>query len=302
MAQIQLRHIAKWHRHTARLRKRRDRKLRPVRPSHRNELWYRAELQGIVRQLRAAGVAVAEDLKANWQAHAADGARSRVADETVPGLSAALQRAASRFGRIGEQAKRLAALAAQRNREEVDQRLADTIEQSIGVNVTPLLGPDKALGAAVEEATRANVDLIESLPAEYLDDLRETVTEAWSSGLRWEELVDEIAERGDVAENRAWLIARDQTSKMNASFNEARQTELGIDEYEWSGTLDERERPSHRALEGTKHRWDDPPLVDDEHVHPGEAINCRCVAKPIFHLEEGAPEGGTELEQEAEAA
>ncbi len=75
---------------------------------------------------------------------------------------------------------------------------------------------------------------------------------------------------------------------MNAAFNEARQTEAGISMYDWQGIGDERERRSHRAMEGERCRWDAPPLVDGEHVHPGEAIQCRCGARPVFVVLEQA--------------
>ncbi len=41
---------------------------------------------------------------------------------------------------------------------------------------------------------------------------------------------------------------------------------------------DERVRPSHEALDGTRQRWDDPPAEG----HPGEPINCRCIAEPVL--------------------
>lgn len=187
---------------------------------------------------------------------------------------------------------------ARRNQTEVDARLKKVIQQSVGVSIAPLLRPDTRLAQAMSKATEDNVALIKSMPTEYLADIQSAVSEAWQSGLRWEEVAKQIADQGDVAENRAWVIARDQTSKMNAAFNEARQRDIGIEEYDWSGTLDVRERPSHRRMEGVRCRWDSPPEVDGEHVHPGEAILCRCLARPVFHLDLGATAAGLE-EREA---
>ena len=45
-------------------------------------------------------------------------------------------------------------------------------------------------------------------------------------------------------------------------------TELGVVDETWSV----------RALDGTTQRWDDPPSEG----HPGEPINCRCVAEPVL--------------------
>ena len=291
MAHILLRHFAAQHPRTSRLRKRRERPLRAVRPSKRNEMWYRSALGAIVNECRAAGAELANALRPHWP---------RVTDETAPGLSELLQRAAARFGNISAVAKRLADLAVRKNLGEVDERLAASILQSVGVNIRPALTDHGPIAAAMEDAAQANIDLITSIPAQYLDDVRDVVNEAWSTGARWEEVVADISERGDVAESRAALIARDQTAKLNSSFNEVRQTSLGIERYTWSTSRDERVRPSHRELDGRKFEWKDPPIVDGEAANPGMPINCRCVALPLLDLDEaGAP---PEAAQEAEAA
>jgi SPP1 gp7 family putative phage head morphogenesis protein len=154
-----------------------------------------------------------------------------------------------------------------------------------------------AIAGAMEEAVSANVDLITSIPEQYLESIREVVSKSFETGQRWESMVEEIQARGDVTETRAKIIARDQTSKMNASFNGVRQKGLGIDKYKWSTSHDERVRESHAELDGLTFRWDSPPNVDGENVHPGEAILCRCLAEPVFDLDEVRGGG-----QEAEAA
>ncbi|MDA4635985.1 phage minor head protein, partial [Escherichia coli] len=73
-----------------------------------------------------------------------------------------------------------------------------------------------------------------------------------------ENLIDIIKERGGVTRSRAKFIARDQTSKLNADFTEARNVALGLDIYEWGGTGDERERDSHLVLNGMLCKYSDP--------------------------------------------
>jgi uncharacterized protein with gpF-like domain len=64
-------------------------------------------------------------------------------------------------------------------------------------------------------------------------------------------------------------------------------------------------RESHADMEGQMCDWDDPPEVDGEKVHPGEAINCRCVAIPVVDMEaidiaaESASATATESEEMA---
>jgi SPP1 gp7 family putative phage head morphogenesis protein len=82
------------------------------------------------------------------------------------------------------------------------------------------------------------------------------------------------------ADARAKLIARDQISKYNGQLNQTRQTALGLSKYRWQTSGDERVRDTHKALNGKIFSWDNPPSVG----HPGDEINCRCVALPIFDV------------------
>jgi SPP1 gp7 family putative phage head morphogenesis protein len=275
----------------------RARRARPVVPSHRAELNYLGDLLGIVEHARRAGDEVAAGLRVHWDelVPAADAQRpvgDSLAPVDPPGFGVLLRQAARRFGNIEGVATRLAKLAAKRTLGTVDEALAENIRRAIGIDISSYIGSDSAptpedlrkIRAAMADAVEANVALIKSIPEQFLDEVRQAVEKAFVGGERFESLAKRIAHIGDVTENRAKLIARDQISKITASLNEARQVSVGIKRYTWSGALDKRERPSHRALEGSEHAWASPPLVDGEHVHPGEAINCRCAAIPVIDL------------------
>lgn len=137
--------------------------------------------------------------------------------------------------------------------------------------------------------SRRNIALIKDLGAEQVDKLDVLLANAHSFGVRNEELAPQVQQVLDVGESRAQLIARDQILKLNGQAQQLAQTEAGIEEYVWSTSEDERVRESHQALDGTTQRWDEPPTPpgDDEPVHPGEAINCRCVPVPVVPLFEG---------------
>lgn len=255
----------------ARLRRLARRKLRAVRPSRANELWYKAELLALVRRARAA-----------VRSHVTKPSGYTGKDSAKMEFESALNNAARSLGNINEQAQRLAYAAVLRSRKTVDERLIAAVKSSVNVDLTGMLSGSDRLSSAVRLKMQENVDLITSLPMEYLDEVRTMVAENLAEGLRWEAIADNIEQRGDVSESRAKLIARDQTSKMNAAFNEVRQTELGIEEYEWQTSDDERVRDSHREKEGQTFRWDDPP---DDTGHPGEDIQCRCTAIPIINLD-----------------
>jgi SPP1 gp7 family putative phage head morphogenesis protein len=124
-----------------------------------------------------------------------------------------------------------------------------------------------------------NAQLIRSLPAQELDQVAQIIERGLQEGSRFHSMTRDIQERFGITRRRAKLIARDQTSKLNASLTKLRQQELGVEEYIWQTAGDERVRPTHRAHDGKKFRWDDPPK---DTGNPGTDINCRCVAVPVL--------------------
>ena len=117
-----------------------------------------------------------------------------------------------------------------------------------------------------------------------LQGVSDVVHEAYDSGLRVEGLAARLAERFGVSDTRAELIAQDQILKLNAQISETRLRDAGVEEYIWITSRDERVRPEHLALDGTKHRWDDPPVSNKngEKNNPGTDVRCRCIANPVL--------------------
>ena len=285
---IQIRHIVRAMPNGARLRKRQGRLLKPVKPSYKNELWYKAQLLAIVAQLRRA---TREELLPELKrleplyAAAAEGRNETglLRDATVPrrSLETTFQRIGQRFGGIEQTAQRLAALAVRRSADTVDERLKAAIKASVSVDISPVLTQSGPILDALRAATKDNIELIKSIPDQYFDKLEDAVEKRMQSGVRFEDLAEEVERIGGVTESRAKLIARDQTSKMNGAFNQARQTSLGIDKYMWQTSGDERVRPEHADNDGKVFSWNDPPATG----HPGHDVNCRCVAIPYFDLD-----------------
>jgi SPP1 gp7 family putative phage head morphogenesis protein len=161
------------------------------------------------------------------------------------------------------------------------QHRADAV---VWAGVSP--GVRDALNAALTE----NVKLIKSIPADMLDDVEQVLREHFAKGARVEEIAKALQERYDIGERRAALIARDQSGKVNGQLNEERSAEMGMDSYVWrcsggGGPThgDERVRPGHRVLDGTKQVFSDPPVVDEKTLrtaNPGIDYNCRCTAEP----------------------
>lgn len=154
------------------------------------------------------------------------------------------------------------------------------LERSYGVDVSGLVSEENLediLQAAIEE----NVSLIKSIPNEYYDKVEQALFRHLASGGDRQSLRETIGNLGDLTESRIKLIARDQNSKLNSRLNKARQEALGVEEYVWVTSRDERVRQSHRDNNGKTFRWDDP---NPDTGHPGEDIQCRCIAQPVLNL------------------
>lgn len=124
-----------------------------------------------------------------------------------------------------------------------------------------------------------NAQLITSIPSEELLRVSGAVERGLQEGASINTITESIEKSFGITRRRAKTIARDQTAKLNASLTKLRQQELGVDEYEWQTSGDERVRESHRKNDGKIFRWDSPPAATG---HPGTDVNCRCVAIPIL--------------------
>jgi len=111
-----------------------------------------------------------------------------------------------------------------------------------------LFTADRRLGTLVKAFASENAGLIQSIPEKMLSEVEGIVQRGLRGGIDTREITADIFGRFEVSESRAQLIARDQIAKINADITEMRQKELGIEEYEWMTSRDERVRPDHAAL------------------------------------------------------
>lgn len=171
-------------------------------------------------------------------------------------------------------AHRAAHTAALRTADAQKDALQQQLLVTLGVEV-PIF--DRALNGQIQNFTAENVVLIQSIPRESLGQMEKLLLNGLSSGMRSEELADEISRRFDVAESRAALIARDQVNRFYGSLNRTRQQGVGITHFFWSASNDERTCEICGPLEGKRFAWNDPPAAGV----PGEAHpQCRCTAEP----------------------
>ena len=152
---------------------------------------------------------------------------------------------------------------------------------------------DATLQPLVESWTAENVALIKDLSDGYLTKVEGIVQRGVRGGVGTKTIAADIQSATGVSTRRATLIARDQVSKLNGAITQHRQRKNGISYYIWSTSGDERVRDSHILMDGLLCRWDDPTVYSPdngrtwvaragERLHPQEAVQCRCVASPVF--------------------
>ena len=152
--------------------------------------------------------------------------------------------------------------------------------EALGLDVT---GDDLFLSARMAGFRKENLGLIRSLCAEHVRRVGKVLRE--NAGARVETIARELQEATGASKARAQLIARDQVLKINGQLTRDRHEAAGITSYVWSASRDVRVRSRHKQLDGTRQRYDDPPVVDlrtGRRGNPGQDINCRCCAIPVL--------------------
>jgi len=158
---------------------------------------------------------------------------------------------------------------------------ARQVRAALGVDL-PAGDPDMA--ALFADFRARNVALIRSLAADKVARVHKVLTEAGSS-TRVEDIAKALRAETGATASRAALIARDQVLKLNGEVTQARHVAAGVTEYIWRTSRDERVREAHKALDGTRQRYGEPPVVDPRtgrREPPGRDFQCRCTAEPLI--------------------
>lgn len=163
--------------------------------------------------------------------------------------------------------------------EEVRFRsqLIVTVKSNTGIDISPVLRSTD-VGPQIEAAVLEHTRLIKGVSDELAKRVATTIIREAGRGTRAKDLAKILANDFGFAQKRARLIARDQLGAFTGVMNKVRQQQIGIDKYVWSTSMDERVRPDHAKREGRVFSWENPPSDG----HPGEPINCRCVAQAII--------------------
>lgn len=153
---------------------------------------------------------------------------------------------------------------------------------------------DKLLNIKISE----NVALITSFKNGFVEDIGKIIRDNVLDGQRSTRLITEIKERGNVSQSRAKLIARTETSKVNAQITQLRAEALGSRTYVWSTVIDERTRRDHVVMDGLTCQFGDNTTFSDDggktwrkrseiggvEILAGDIYNCRCTPLPIVNF------------------
>lgn len=247
--------------------------MTPVKAPKNAEVRYRRQLESLTLKLLRETKSDIIPVLIQYEAEYINDAYARTLEQAFENLRRG-------YSDIDKQAKIVASSFVDNTNQVNKRRFYNAMESAIGVDISTII-QNEGLDDILVATTQENVALIKSIPAEYFKQLETLVYTGTTQGHSASSMIKKIQEIGKKTVNRAKVIARDQSSKLNSALNQQRQQNLGIEEYVWRTAGDERVRESHRSKNGKVFRWDDPPA---DTGHPGTDIQCRCVAQPIIKI------------------
>ena len=181
--------------------------------------------------------------------------------------------------------------AAEQIARKVSSSIAEMTEMTVGKPYYPQAAKESLL-----KDWEANFQMLcVSAESDAKKDIARLVTQAKNEGWNGKQLEKAVMkELPDKYANRASVIARTESAKLNTSVTLETYKEIGCQYYMWMATLDERVRPDHAMMNGLICSATDPTVWYEEnpddpmhpiehkrddtmvHLHPGEDFQCRC--------------------------
>lgn len=181
--------------------------------------------------------------------------------------------------------------AAESIARKVSSSIAEMTEMTVGKPYYPQAAKESLLND-----WEANFQMLcVSAESDAKKDIARLVTQAKNEGWNGKQLEKAVMkELPDKYANRASVIARTESAKLNTSVTLETYKEIGCQYYMWMATLDERVRPDHAMMNGLICSATDPTVWYEEnpddpmhpiehkrddtmvHLHPGEDFQCRC--------------------------
>jgi uncharacterized protein with gpF-like domain len=142
----------------------------------------------------------------------------------------------------------------------------------------------------IKASVAENVALIKSISEDYLSRVQKMVMRSVTTGNGLETITPALEKYEGISERKAKNIALDQTRKVYNGLNKGRMEKIGVKEFTWihSGG-GAKPRPSHVAMNSKTYLFNNPPQINKDNTNeppeygiPGQAVNCKCVMKPVF--------------------
>ena len=247
--------------------------MRGIRTPKSPEVKYRRQLDGLTRRLR-------DDISVNIIPLLKQLEPQYVNDGYATTLEEVFDNLRRNYSSIGDQARIVSNDFVENSNSVNKKRFYKSMNDAVGIDLQNII-QSEGLEDILVGTTRANVNLIKSIPDEYFKKIETIVFSNTTQGANAGSMIDQIKKIGHSTTKRARLIARDQSSKLNSALSQQRQQNLGIEEYIWRTSGDERVRDDHKANNGKTFRWDQPPKKTG---HPGQDIQCRCIAQAIINI------------------
>lgn len=184
-----------------------------------------------------------------------------------------------RFDRMSED---IAKMFATRNQANLDVAFRKRLKEA---GFTVRFRPTERMVSAYRAVVSEQVNLIKSIPQQFLKDVESSVWANVMKGSDLHSLSKDIREKYGVSYRRAAFIATDQNAKARAVFEEARRSELGIEEAEWRHSgAGKHPRPTHVAMNGKRYKikqgmWDS---AVQKFIWPGTEPRCRCTSRSVL--------------------
>jgi uncharacterized protein with gpF-like domain len=163
-----------------------------------------------------------------------------------------------------------------------EAQMMDALKQA---GFTVSFRPTTASLAAYKATAAENVNLIKSIPSQYLTGVQSAVWSSVRAGADMATLSQKLRDEYGLSVKRAATIARDQNNKAKATIETTRRLELGITHAIWQHSSGGKEpRPVHVAMDGVAFELKKGMYDKNErrYVLPGELVNCRCTSRAII--------------------
>lgn len=177
----------------------------------------------------------------------------------------------------------------------VDKNASATLKMSLKDVSQDLTVKTDLTSSRLREITQAStqeaVDLIKTIPSNYLSNVQKVVMHSISTkGKGFAELKPFLTKLYKGNERKAELVALDQTHKAYQNIQAEKMKRLGVKKFKWIHSGGGRvPRKLHQDLNGKVFSFDDPPYIGEMYGQkvyglPGHLPNCRCTMSPVLEF------------------